>query len=187
MTAAATPTHTICQTIPEFMWHWSDDPIYLASFRKFHCKLMDAQSASDFLTAVASALRPDPVLGPIQPTFDAKQLEQMAAAGLVSEQETAAERAHLARVKTEAAAALTAATRILPRHYDDYSDSLTTLMCERCRKTGHHINECWVQHPHLRPTRNNTYYNSANRRAGGGNTKRRRQPSPTSNTSRPSL
>lgn len=66
------------QVLPQFGSHWSDDNIALTAFRQFHCKVMDVQSPGDFLTAIASAIRPDPTLGPIEPTFDAPQIQQMA-------------------------------------------------------------------------------------------------------------
>jgi hypothetical protein len=68
------------QVLPQFGWHWSDEPTYLAVYRKFKCKVMQPMSPADFLHYILPAIRPDPVAGPIQPTVDAQQIDQMIAA-----------------------------------------------------------------------------------------------------------
>lgn len=67
------------QVLPQFGWHFSDDATYLKAFRQFHCKVMQPISAADFLTYVVASIRPDPVVGKIEPTEDAQQFDAMIA------------------------------------------------------------------------------------------------------------
>ncbi|MEP6865115.1 MAG: hypothetical protein ABJE66_31145 [Deltaproteobacteria bacterium] len=67
------------QALPSFVWHWSDDASNLKIYRQAHCKTMEAMSPTDFLSYVAPSIRPNPTLGPIQPTVDAAQIDQMIA------------------------------------------------------------------------------------------------------------
>jgi hypothetical protein len=67
------------QVLPQFIWHSSDDPLFLKAFRQFHCKIMDPMTPAEFLTYVAPAIRPAPAIGEIGPTVDAKQFDQMIA------------------------------------------------------------------------------------------------------------
>jgi hypothetical protein len=64
------------QSMPTFTSHYSDDKIWMQSFEKFHCKIMQPMSPADWLQYLAPAVRPNPTLGKIEPTFDAAQLEQ---------------------------------------------------------------------------------------------------------------
>jgi hypothetical protein len=68
------------QTLPQFGSHWSDDANSLAIFRKAHCKTMPTPSPADVLQLLAPAIRPDPKLGPVEPTTDAAQIDAMIAA-----------------------------------------------------------------------------------------------------------
>ena len=67
------------QSLPTFAWHWSDDPKNLDGYRKFHCKLMEPMTATDFLNYVLPAIRPNPTAGKIEPTSDAAQIDALIA------------------------------------------------------------------------------------------------------------
>jgi hypothetical protein len=67
------------QSLPTFIWHSSDDPSNVKSYRQFHCKVMDAMTPAEFLTYLAPAIRPNPTIGTIGPTVDAAQLDAMIA------------------------------------------------------------------------------------------------------------
>lgn len=68
------------QSMPEFGWHWSDEPTYIATFKKFHCKLMQPLSPADFLKYILPIIRPQSQMGAIEPTVDAQQIAQSIAA-----------------------------------------------------------------------------------------------------------
>jgi hypothetical protein len=68
------------QSMPSFGSHWSDNPIFIASYKKFHCKIAEPMSPADFLKYVAPLIRPEPTIGEIQPTVDAKQIDASIAA-----------------------------------------------------------------------------------------------------------
>jgi hypothetical protein len=64
------------QLMPEFGSHWSDNPYSLENFQRFHCKIMEPVDAEEFLREVAPFVRPNPTIGPMEPTDDAGQLQQ---------------------------------------------------------------------------------------------------------------
>ena len=68
------------QTLPSFGWHWSDDPTNLKIYRQAHCKTMEPMSPTDFLNYVLPIIRPDPVIGAIEPTVDAATIDENIAA-----------------------------------------------------------------------------------------------------------
>ena len=64
------------QSMPAFVSHYSDDKISIQGYQHFHCKIMQPMSPADWLQYLAPAVRPNPTLGKIEPTFDAAQIEQ---------------------------------------------------------------------------------------------------------------
>ncbi|HEX4452700.1 MAG TPA: hypothetical protein VH143_17610 [Kofleriaceae bacterium] len=64
------------QSMPAFTSHYSDDKISMQSYERFHCKIMQPMSPADWLQYVAPAVRPNPTIGKVEPTFDAAQIEQ---------------------------------------------------------------------------------------------------------------
>jgi hypothetical protein len=83
------------QSMPEFGSHWSDDTSFLRSYRQFHCKLMKPMEPEAFMKYILPIVRPDPTLGPVQPTMDAQQWQtniasfnQRAGGGLAPAHET---------------------------------------------------------------------------------------------------
>jgi hypothetical protein len=64
------------QSLPAILSHYSDDKFSIQAYQKFHCKVMQPMSATDWLQYLAPAVRPNPTLGKIEPTFDAAQIEQ---------------------------------------------------------------------------------------------------------------
>jgi hypothetical protein len=83
------------QSMPEMGSHWSDDPGNLRSYQQFHCKIMKPMEPEAFLKYILPMVRPNPVLGPIQPTMDAQQWQtsitnfnQRAGGGLAPAHET---------------------------------------------------------------------------------------------------
>jgi hypothetical protein len=67
---------TGAQVMPDFGSHWSDNPNSLERFRRFHCKVMEPLSAEQFLQYIVPFVRPNPTLGPIEPTVDAEQIQR---------------------------------------------------------------------------------------------------------------
>lgn len=65
------------QEMPDFGFTWSTDPRAMENLRRFHCKIMEPMSAEDFLQYVVPLVRPNPTFGPLLPTDDARQLQQM--------------------------------------------------------------------------------------------------------------
>ena len=63
------------QAMPQFGWHTSNNSTMLASFQKFHCKIMDQMTPAAFLAYIVPAIRPEPTIGKIEPTFDAAQID----------------------------------------------------------------------------------------------------------------
>jgi len=55
-----------------FVWHWSDRPHNLEIYRKAHCKTMLPMSGADFMKYILPVIRPNPALGEIKPTSDAR-------------------------------------------------------------------------------------------------------------------
>src|ERR1035438_8508967 len=47
------------QIVPTFIWFWSNNPIYLSTYRQAQCRTMPPMSAADFLPVVASYIRPN--------------------------------------------------------------------------------------------------------------------------------
>jgi hypothetical protein len=65
------------QMMPEFGSHWTDNPFALRQYQRFHCKLMEPLRPEETLEYIVPFVRPNPTLGPIEPTRDAQQYQQM--------------------------------------------------------------------------------------------------------------
>ncbi len=64
------------QMMPDFGSHWATNPSHMDNFRRFHCKTMEPISPEEFLEYAAPLVRPDPILGRIDPSDDAQQWQQ---------------------------------------------------------------------------------------------------------------
>ncbi|MFZ0294944.1 MAG: hypothetical protein WAL52_15150 [Candidatus Sulfotelmatobacter sp.] len=64
------------QMMPDFGSNWATNPSHMDNFRRFHCKTMEPISPEEFLEYAAPLVRPDPILGRIEPSDDAQQWQQ---------------------------------------------------------------------------------------------------------------
>jgi hypothetical protein len=64
------------QFMPAFGSHWSTNLHTLDIYQRFHCKIMEPLSPEEFLQYMVPLVRPNPTLGPFEPTEDAEQFQQ---------------------------------------------------------------------------------------------------------------
>jgi len=65
------------QMMPDFGSNWSNGQRSMEVLRRFHCKIMEPPSPEEFLQYVVPLVRPNPTLGPLEPTDDAQQFQGM--------------------------------------------------------------------------------------------------------------
>lgn len=66
------------QYLPEFESHASNSDVYLASYSKNHCKVMEPMDAEALLNYIVPFTRPNPTIGEIVPTVDAETYQENA-------------------------------------------------------------------------------------------------------------